>query len=150
KYERRWMLKSGCPNHCETVEPSGVITRCFIGARQSYARPNATHPQGDWPGFESRREHEPARMRRSRTGTEHPMLEQMRRSGASIFIYLIFGLLIAIFVININPGNRGGNEGGCGGSHGALITVDTGGINQNDFNVAANTHFASQLAEAFG
>jgi len=26
------------------------------------------------------------------------MLESLRRSGASIFIYLIFGLLIAIFV----------------------------------------------------
>ena len=31
-----------------------------------------------------------------------------RRQGASIFIYLIFGLLIVIFVINFNPGAGGG------------------------------------------
>jgi len=31
------------------------------------------------------------------------MLEQMRQKGASIFIYLIFGLLIVLFVINIAP-----------------------------------------------
>ena len=31
------------------------------------------------------------------------MLEQLRKSGASIFIYLIFGLLIVIFVINFAP-----------------------------------------------
>ena len=42
------------------------------------------------------------------------MLEQMRRQGASIFIYLIFGLLIVIFVINFAPSrNRGDVGGGC-------------------------------------
>ena len=42
------------------------------------------------------------------------MLEQMRRQGASIFIYLIFTLLIVIFVINFAPSRqRGDLEGGC-------------------------------------
>ena len=31
------------------------------------------------------------------------MLENMRRQGASIFVYLIFCVLIVIFVINIGP-----------------------------------------------
>ena len=39
------------------------------------------------------------------------MLEQLRKSGASIAIYLIFGLLIIIFVINFAP-NAGQGKGG--------------------------------------
>ena len=42
------------------------------------------------------------------------MLQSMRKSGASIFIYLIFGVLIVVFVLNFGPqANRGG--GGCSG-----------------------------------
>ena len=32
------------------------------------------------------------------------MLENLRRQGSSIFVYLIFCLLIAIFIINFRPG----------------------------------------------
>ncbi len=40
------------------------------------------------------------------------MLQSMRKSGASIFIYLIFGVLIVVFVLNFGPqANSGG--GGC-------------------------------------
>ncbi len=40
------------------------------------------------------------------------MLQSMRKSGASIFIYLIFGVLIVVFVLNFGPqANRSG--GGC-------------------------------------
>ena len=51
------------------------------------------------------------------------MLEQSRRQGASIFIYLIFGLLIVIFVINFNPG-AGGGQSGCSGTDNTVIRVD--------------------------
>lgn len=40
------------------------------------------------------------------------MLEGMRRNGASVFIYIIFGILIAVFVINFGPQSQGG-PGGC-------------------------------------
>ncbi len=40
------------------------------------------------------------------------MLEGMRRQGASIFIYIIFGILITVFVINFGPQSQGG-VGGC-------------------------------------
>ena len=50
------------------------------------------------------------------------MLEQMRRQGASIFIYLIFGLLIAIFVININPG-QGRGDSGCGTASNSAVCL---------------------------
>ena len=35
------------------------------------------------------------------------MLEESRKKGASVFVYLIFCLLIAIFVINFGPQGGG-------------------------------------------
>jgi SurA N-terminal domain/PPIC-type PPIASE domain len=65
------------------------------------------------------------------------MLEQMRRQGASIFIYFIFTLLIVIFVINFAPSNnRGGLEGGCGSSTNIAVTVDGAPANHTAFLVA--------------
>lgn len=63
------------------------------------------------------------------------MLEQMRRQGASVFIYLIFGLLIVIFVINFAPsGNRG--SGGCTTSGNTVVSVDGVDANNSSFLVA--------------
>ena len=65
------------------------------------------------------------------------MLEQMRRQGASIFIYLIFGLLIVIFVINFAPSrNRGDVGGGCSTSSNTVVAVDNAAANQTSFHVA--------------
>src|SRR5690242_17846648 len=50
------------------------------------------------------------------------MLENMRRQGASIFVYLIFCLLIVIFVINFGP--QGGNSGGCRGTSNLTVSVN--------------------------
>jgi hypothetical protein len=63
------------------------------------------------------------------------MLEQMRRQGASIFIYFIFGLLIVIFVINFAPSNRGDLEGGCR-STSTAVTVDGNAVNNTAFLIA--------------
>src|SRR5882757_9460561 len=63
------------------------------------------------------------------------MLEQMRRQGASIFIYLIFGLLIVIFVINFAPSrNRG--DASCGVSSNSVMTVDGQDTSQTAFHIA--------------
>ena len=66
------------------------------------------------------------------------MLEQMRRQGASIFVYLIFCLLILIFVINFRPGQsrQGGDDGGCTGTNNNAITVDGVDVSQNAFKIA--------------
>jgi hypothetical protein len=70
------------------------------------------------------------------------MLEQMRRQGASIFIYLIFGLLIVIFVINFAPsGNTG--EGGCSTSSNLAVSVDGSDANQTAYLVAYSANGAS-------
>ena len=51
------------------------------------------------------------------------MLDSLRKSGASVAIYLIFGLLIVIFVINFAP-NAGQSPGGCMGSGTTPLTID--------------------------
>jgi hypothetical protein len=63
------------------------------------------------------------------------MLEQMRRQGASIFIYLIFGLLIVIFVINFAPSGQTGS-GGCNTPGNTVVTVDGTDANQSAYLVA--------------
>ncbi|MBX3160840.1 MAG: SurA N-terminal domain-containing protein [Deltaproteobacteria bacterium] len=62
----------------------------------------------------------------------------MRRQGASIFIYLIFGLLVAIFVININPGQKGG--GGCGSRSNLVVDVAGARANNTAFQIAYASH----------
>jgi parvulin-like peptidyl-prolyl isomerase len=64
------------------------------------------------------------------------MLEQLRKSGASIAIYLIFGLLIVIFVINFAPNAGSGQGGGCmpGGTN--AITIDGAKANQTSYKIA--------------
>ncbi|HEX4420755.1 MAG TPA: peptidylprolyl isomerase, partial [Kofleriaceae bacterium] len=60
----------------------------------------------------------------------------MRRQGASIFIYLIFILLIVIFVYGLAPSNRGGREGGCTSSSNVPVVVDGQDASQTAFLVA--------------
>ncbi len=62
------------------------------------------------------------------------MLESMRQRGASIFIYLIFGILIAVFVINFGP--SGGQGGGCSSNSNSAVEVDGTDVNLTAFRVA--------------
>ena len=68
------------------------------------------------------------------------MLEQMRQKGASIFIYLIFGLLIVIFVINFAPqGNQG--DSGCRGVSNVVVDVDGERASENSYKIAYSNPF---------
>ena len=67
------------------------------------------------------------------------MLESMRQRGASIFIYLIFGVLIAVFVINFAP-NQGG-QGGCGTQSNEVVDVDGNGANLSAYRIAYSNGF---------
>ena len=66
------------------------------------------------------------------------MLEEARKKGASIFVYLIFCLLIAIFVINFGPqgGGSGGQDGGCTGANNTIVTVDGQDASQSSYHIA--------------
>jgi len=45
------------------------------------------------------------------------MLEQMRKSSQSLLIYILFGIVIAVFIISFGPQSRGGGNG-CEGAVG--------------------------------
>jgi parvulin-like peptidyl-prolyl isomerase len=72
------------------------------------------------------------------------MLESMRRSGASIFVYIIFGILILVFVLNFGP--QANQKQGCGGpgANEALTVGDTG-IKRASF--AATYQLLNQMPE---
>lgn len=72
------------------------------------------------------------------------MLDSMRKQGASVFLYLVFGLLIAIFVININPGSKSG-EGGCNTGAGSIVTVDGSRVGKNAYLVAYSNRYIQEF-----
>lgn len=61
------------------------------------------------------------------------MLESMRQRGASIFIYLIFGVLIAGFVITFGPQQ---GQGGCRGVSNTVVDVDGTEVNLTSYRIA--------------
>ena len=60
----------------------------------------------------------------------------MRRQGASIFVYLIFCLLIAIFVINFRPGQSRQDDNGCRGVSNVVISVAGNEATQTAYKIA--------------
>ncbi|CAN5192542.1 hypothetical protein BH11MYX1_BH11MYX1_14450 [soil metagenome] len=69
------------------------------------------------------------------------MLEQMRKQGASIFVYLIFCLLIAIFVINFRPGQSRNDDNGCRGTSNVVISVDGEEATQTAYKMAFSSPY---------
>jgi hypothetical protein len=67
------------------------------------------------------------------------MLENMRRQGASIFIYLIFCLLILIFVVNFGP--QGGQGGGCGAADSGVVSIDGVDQSQSSYKIAYSNSY---------
>jgi hypothetical protein len=63
------------------------------------------------------------------------MLEQTRRQ-ASLFIYVLFGILIATFVYGLAPSTRRDGGAGCGALSSAEVTVDGVPANHTGFLVA--------------
>ena len=54
------------------------------------------------------------------------MLEQMRRSSQSLLIYVLFGIVIAVFVINFGPqSDQGCRSGITRGSDAAKVAGET-------------------------
>jgi peptidyl-prolyl cis-trans isomerase D len=80
------------------------------------------------------------------------MLEQMRRSSQSLLIYVLFGIVIAVFIINFGP-----HSGGCDGSPNAKVSdeaakVDGRTLSSQDFRYAylllGGGQFSPQMARA--
>jgi hypothetical protein len=66
------------------------------------------------------------------------MLENMRKSGASVFVWLIFGILIAVFIINFGP-QGGGNQSGCSSpASRSALAVGPSSVDDTGFRLAVN------------
>lgn len=63
------------------------------------------------------------------------MLQDMRKSSASIFIYIIFGILIAVFVLNFGPQANRSNSG-CGAEANTALVVNGQNVSRNGYGVA--------------
>src|SRR5215468_1089465 len=62
------------------------------------------------------------------------MLEQMRKSSQSLLIYVLFGILIAVFIISFGPQSRGTTcENVMGGNDHYAAKVAGETISTNDF-----------------
>ena len=81
-----------------------------------------------------------------------PMLEQTRKRGASILVYLIFGLLIVVFVVNFGPQSQGSEQGCTGRAAGSMLTVGDVDVPRGSFLLMYQGFFRSgtrvQRAEA--
>src|SRR5260221_9818793 len=67
--------------------------------------------------------------------------DQMRKQGASIFVYLIFCLLIAIFVINFRPGQSRQGDNGCRGATNSAMSVNGDHITLTAYKIAYSTPY---------
>lgn len=67
------------------------------------------------------------------------MLEDTRKRGATIAIYVIFGILIAVFVINFGPQSVGGGQGCKAGSQELQVTIGGQDYGMNTWRWAYNT-----------
>ena len=65
------------------------------------------------------------------------MMENMRRQGASFVIYIIFGALIAAFVINFGPQSKGSSGCGSDGAANSYLTVGTNAVSLGSYRFAA-------------
>lgn len=79
------------------------------------------------------------------------MLEQMRKSSQSLLIYILFGIVIAVFIINFGPQSRGGCEGqmAAGDHYAAKVSGDV--VSTSDFRygflVLGGAQYPSNIAK---
>lgn len=62
------------------------------------------------------------------------MLETLRRNSRNVVIYVLFGVIIAVFVINFGPGSRGCGGGATGTAWAAKVAGTT--LTEQDFRFA--------------
>jgi peptidyl-prolyl cis-trans isomerase D len=77
------------------------------------------------------------------------VLEALRRNSKNTIIYVLFGILIAVFVTTFGPGSRSG--GGCVGSAASSYAAQVGGatVSEQDFRFAYIALGGSQISPQF-
>ena len=76
------------------------------------------------------------------------MLQAMRRNSRHAIIYVLFGILIAAFVISFGPGSRGFGYQGVSSAYAAKVAGST--VSEQDFHFAyvalGRTRYPPQMA----
>lgn len=67
------------------------------------------------------------------------MLEDTRKRGATILVYLVFGLLIVVFAISFGPQSIGGGQGCQNAGASTIVTLDGQEYGMNTWRWAMNT-----------
>src|SRR5688572_23103939 len=75
------------------------------------------------------------------------MLEQTRKRGASALIYIVFGTLIAVFIINFGPQSQGSSTGCGGGGPAAAVTVGDHDVSRGSFELLRQAFFRGTRAQ---
>ena len=79
------------------------------------------------------------------------MLEQMRKSSQSLLIYVLFGIVIAVFIINFGPQSRGGCDGPASSGVEFAARVGNETISSSDFRygflVLGGAQYPAQMAK---
>src|SRR3954465_9146937 len=77
------------------------------------------------------------------------MLEMLRRNSRNAVIYVLFGVIIAVFIINFGPGSKGCSPGGGATTYAAKVSGST--LTEQDFRFAyialTRGQVPSQLAQ---
>src|SRR3954471_2730382 len=80
------------------------------------------------------------------------MLEQMRRSSQSLLIYVLFGIVIAVFIINFGPHGGGCDGGPTSSAMADAAKVDSKTLSGQDFRYAylllGGGQYSPQMARA--
>jgi peptidyl-prolyl cis-trans isomerase D len=77
------------------------------------------------------------------------MLEMLRRNSRNAVIYVLFGVIIAVFIINFGPGSRGCSPGAGAATYAARVAGET--LTEQDFRftylAVTNGQVPSQVAQ---
>src|SRR3954471_11962331 len=79
------------------------------------------------------------------------MLEQMRRSSQSLLIYVLFGIVIAVFIINFGPHSPSGCDKQAADPSGDAAKVDVQTLTAQDFRygylLVGGGQYSAQMAK---
>jgi parvulin-like peptidyl-prolyl isomerase len=72
------------------------------------------------------------------------MLQKSRKQGASVVLYIVFGVLIAAFIVGINPGSQGESVG-CSPGGNSIVTVDGSRVGKTAYLVAYSNRYIPEF-----
>ena len=76
------------------------------------------------------------------------MLAALRKNSKNAIIYVLFGIIIAVFIINFGPGSKGCEPGSVSGGHAYAARVGGSTLTEQDFRFAYIALGGSQVSSS--